>query len=367
MIQSISFKNFKCFERQKIKCAGLTLLSGLNGMGKSSVLQSLLLLRQSQQANLLTTAGLVLNGDLVNLGRARDLFYDNATKDLLEIAVTWKANREAIWRFDYDSSADVLAPSNYEVNQEIYHANLFTDHFHYIQAERLGPRTSFPMSDFAVNKHGQIGSRGEYTAHFLESYGEKVIQEGLLLHPSTDSNRVLEQTNAWLSEISPGVRLHLTMTQSMDLANLEYSFDGVGNRYRSTNVGFGLTYTLPVLAALLASDPGSLILIENPEAHLHPRGQAKLGELIARAAAAGRQIIFETHSDHVLNGIRVAAHRGLILPDDVAIHFFNREEGRTRVMSPRLDRNGRLDQWPEYFFDEWDRQLEILLDPPAES
>ena len=109
------------------------------------------------------------------------------------------------------------------------------------------------------------------------------------------------------------------------------------------------------------------MLIENPEAHLHPKGQFMMGELIARAASAGIQVIVETHSDHVLNGIRVAVHDKVINPDSLKIHFFSRleEAGRmkSKVESPVIDKNGRLDQWPEGFFDEWDKSLERLLDP----
>jgi len=95
-----------------------------------------------------------------------------------------------------------------------------------------------------------------------------------------------------------------------------------------------------------------------------------MGELISRAAAAGAQVVVETHSDHVLNGVRVAVHGGIIEPESVALHYFTRveEEGRVHssVESPVIDRNGRLDKWPEGFFDEWDKSLERLLVPKEE-
>jgi predicted ATPase len=132
-------------------------------------------------------------------------------------------------------------------------------------------------------------------------------------------------------------------------------------------VGFGITYVLPVLVAVLSSSPGSIVLVENPEAHLHPRGQVQVGELLARAANAGVQVIVETHSDHVLNGIRGAVHSGIIDPKSLAIHYFSRieVEGRVHsiVESPVIDKDGRFDRWPEGFFDEWDKSLERLLEP----
>ena len=156
------------------------------------------------------------------------------------------------------------------------------------------------------------------------------------------------------------------------LGGLSFSFVTGGATSRSlrpTSVGFGLSYTLPVVVALLAARPGSLVLVENPEAHLHPRGQMAMGDLIIRAAAAGAQVIVETHSDHVLNGIRVAVKEGRGAPDQVAIHYFQRitetRGGDERIVhvvqSPRIDADGRVDSWPQGFFDQYDIALEKLL------
>jgi predicted ATPase len=137
--------------------------------------------------------------------------------------------------------------------------------------------------------------------------------------------------------------------------------------YRSTNVGFGLTYVLPVITALLSADPGSLVIIENPEAHLHPRGQVRMGELMALASSAGVQVITETHSDHVLNGIRLAVHSGRLAPNRVRLLYFGREVDKSgikaRIFQPEIDADGRIDDWPEGFFDEFERSLEQLFVP----
>ena len=148
--------------------------------------------------------------------------------------------------------------------------------------------------------------------------------------------------------------------------SLQYSY-GLSNPYRATNVGFGITYTLPILIAILSAPAGTLLLLENPEAHLHPQGQAMMGNLLALAANCGVQVVLETHSDHVLNGVRLAVHGGKIKPEDVCLHFFQRieqnDQASTQVSSPRIDRNGRIDQWPDGFFDEWDKSLDSLLEP----
>ena len=156
--------------------------------------------------------------------------------------------------------------------------------------------------------------------------------------------------------------------QEADAIISGFSFDRPGDvptrRYRATNVGFGLSYTLPVLAALL-SPPGSLCLIENPEAHLHPRGQTKLADLAVRASLAGVQVIVETHSDHFIDGVRIAVRDGLIRPDQTAFHYFEREGGKTVVSSPQVDADGRLSSWPAGFFDQHEENLARLIAPKS--
>ena len=369
MIQVLRLENFKCFEKQELHFGALTLLSGLNGMGKSSVLQALLLLRQSYQQRLLHKTGLALNGDLVQIGTAQDALFEDAKEEKIGFELDLKNGSKGKWRFNYNKEADVLDLDQSPSGDNIYQSSLFKDDFHYLQAERLGPRRFFEMSVFQVQQHRQIGTRGEFTAHFLASNGAEKISNKALAHPKAESLKLRDQVEAWLEEISPGTRIHIDLHKGMDLVNLEYSFvtgKHVSNSFRSTNVGFGLTYTLPVIVALLASNTGTLIMLENPEAHLHPEGQVRIGELMALAASCGIQVIVESHSDHILNGIRLAVYNQKIASDKIMLHYFERKEinqGQTSVVTPRIDQNGRIDRWPDGFFDVWDKCLETLLTP----
>jgi predicted ATPase len=170
-----------------------------------------------------------------------------------------------------------------------------------------------------------------------------------------------------MSEISPGMRLHFRVHRSMDLANFNVSFTSAQavntNEYRPSNVGFGITYTLPIVISLLSSKKGHLVLLENPEAHLHPRAQSKIGELAARAAASGVQVVFETHSDHVLNGVRIAVKSKKLDASDAGILFFDRLDGdrRAHVTSLEMDSEGRIADWPAGFFDEFEKSIEQLI------
>ncbi|NEO29759.1 MAG: AAA family ATPase [Symploca sp. SIO3C6] len=156
MIISLYLINFKPFENQVFDLKPLTLLSGLNSTGKSSVLQSLLLLRQSYQQGLLPKIGLALNGDLVNIGTAQDALFEGAKEDSISFKISWKNSPEGIWSFNYDREVDVLTLASQPVAPEIYKSSLFENNFQYLQAERIGPRPSFNMSDFQVRQLKQI-------------------------------------------------------------------------------------------------------------------------------------------------------------------------------------------------------------------
>ena len=180
------------------------------------------------------------------------------------------------------------------------------------------------------------------------------------------AQRLSDVLEYWLQAVTPGVHLDYEVVRDADALVAGYSFDRPGDvptrRYRATNVGFGLSYVLPVLAGLLVPR-GNLCLIENPEAHLHPRGQARIAELAVRAAVAGVQVIVETHSDHFLDGVRVAVREGLIRPEETAVHYFEREGGKSVVTTPEIDADGRLSHWPKGFFDQHDDSLARLLAP----
>ncbi|MBF0183353.1 MAG: DUF3696 domain-containing protein [Magnetococcales bacterium] len=369
MITKIYLYHFKCFEHITIPLANLTLLTGLNGMGKSSVIQSLLVLRQSHQQRLLPDKGLALNGELINLGTAKAVLYEEALEDTFGITLACQhpASRAELV-VDYAKDLDVLKMHTHNVDPAFFQESLFTDRFQYLQAERSGPRVTFPVSEHHVRQHRQLGVQGEYCSHFLDIFGRTWSTLPALCHERGRSGDLIDQVAAWLGDISPGIDLHIDTYNHMDVVNLEYSYmtsKGSSGHFRASSVGFGITYTLPVLVAILSAQPGSLLIMENPEAHLHPRGQTLIGELIAKAAQAGVQVIVETHSDHILNGIRVAVRQGQCAPEQVAIHYFARreEDGRAQsfLESPKIDQNGRIDHWPPGFCDEWECSLEKLF------
>lgn len=363
MLNSIRIINFKCFDDIEVEIKPLTVLSGINGMGKSSFMQSLLLLRQSvlEPGDNLEAK---LNGSLVSLGFADDVLYENAQRNEPITFTLSEVTQSISYTFRYVKGARALPLIEDIPSKSTF--SIFGDDFYYLRAERIGPRTAFDSIDSGGYRFNPIGNSGEYCAWLLASHERKPIGCKSLLHQSESLNELRNQVEAWLSEIGQNPRIHLDEYHSMDRVSMQFSFmrDSVpSGNYRPTNVGFGLTYTLPIFVAALLVKPGGVLMIENPEAHLHPKGQSAMGNFLSQVAASGVQVFVETHSDHLLNGIRIAAKKRLVKPDDVALHFFHRGNGAqsTTVTTPYLDENGRLDQWPDGFFDEWENGLAKLL------
>jgi predicted ATPase len=116
------------------------------------------------------------------------------------------------------------------------------------------------------------------------------------------------------------------------------------------DVGFGVSQTLPVIVALLVAQPGQAVYLEQPELHLHPRAQTRMGKLLSEAARRGVRVIVETHSSLLLRAIQTLVARNELSPELVKLHWFTRQEdGSTEVNSADLDKDGAFGNWPEDF------------------
>ncbi len=384
-IDRVKVKNFKSLRDVDLSLSNLTLLTGVNSSGKSSFIQTLLLLKQNQNSlkqlgyykmiekleaeniNILeqidimaNNTFLIMDDKYVSLGEYKDVLYQNVFDENIEIQINEHSD---YLKIEYNS--DLKININQAVTSGMLEYNLFLKDFQYIKTDRISPQRVYPLSDIDI-QNNLIGLSGEFTAHYLTENKNKNLFIEKLKHKDSSTNQLLENTSLWLSEVSENIDIDATVDRSLNSAKLTYNYKynkGRTNNFNPLNVGFGITYVLPIIVAILKSKSGDLIIIENPESHLHPAGQAKIAELCAIASSCGVQIIIETHSDHFLNGVRVATKREILKPEDSSIYYFrkDRDELETKVDKINIDEHGNIDNYPKGFFDEWDNKLDELL------
>lgn len=374
MIQQLTLENFKCFDKLELEIKPLTLITGRNGIGKSSILQSLLMLRQSFDERFLQNDNQVLlNGELVNLLSGDAIRYAPSNSPDVNVSLEYESDKNFSCSIKSDNPKELVKCSISGLD-DITSFALFADTFSYINAERLGPKTEYPKVLPTKTRHkGRLGTgSAELTASFLFSAlsGNTPLPIKQLKHPDSTSELLSLNVSAWLSEITyEGVQVTASEKTS-EQVELRYSFDEFkGFTFSPLHVGFGFSYLLPVIVTVLSAKPGSLILIENPEAHLHPAAQTKIGMLLALAAGNGVQLIIETHSDHLLNGIRVMVKGndkfGRVATENIITHFFTsakEEESEKRYKETiKIYPTGQMDEWPVGFFDEWENNLNKIV------
>lgn len=370
MITRLRIRNFKAFREAEINLSTLNLFTGMNGMGKSTLIQSLLLLRQSDANFIPELTGLQLKGEMVDIGKGKDAHCIHSDSDIISFEVDFDYVKIVNASYHFVAESDVL-PYDKKNEMNLISAgnySLFSNNFKYLKAERIAPEHNYKANLAAVQQNGFLGFRGENTPLFIALKKLEPLKLQSVKLDCVKTNNLISNIDAWFNEIVPGTHVISTYFNELDIVKLGYQFESGKDLtpvFSPVNVGFGFSYTLPVITAILSAKKGDLVIIENPESHLHPQGQAKLGELIARAANDGVQLIIESHSDHLFNGIRVAIKNGFIKTDDVSVFYFVRDEKSsehiTKIEQPVIEKNGRISHKPPGFFDEYSKQLDELL------
>ena len=237
-------------------------------------------------------------------------------------------------------------------------------HFGYLCAERLGPRDVLGASATGL-KELDVGPRGEYVAQVLASL-DRLKVSSKRCEPSTNESSagLLYQTEMWMGKIASPIQIEVGRLPNTSVYSLRFKSLGIDAEWtRAPNTGFGISYALPIIVAALRAVKGGLLLIENPEAHLHPAGQSMIGAFLSRVAADGVQVVLETHSDHVLNGIRLAVtdeSLGLCTDDTVIYYFRDTRDTGSPFEQIEINRRGQLSLWPVGFFDQTQIDLAAL-------
>lgn len=346
MKNELRIQGYKCFRDISLTLNNISILVGANGAGKSSIIQSLLLLNGAHKAQKKETISLPTHNIMgVDLGRVDDLFYDDKsfelqkdlTSDILLSLDNFRINIP--FQKNEGNSPDIII--EFKVQSEL---DFPLKDIHYLDAERLGPRY---ICEYKGLNKDSCGIHGENTAYVWFTHESDRIDNKKWLSPSTDGKFQM-QLGAWIKYIFDGASLSVRRLYDRALQIQ------VANRKEGTSVlhiGFGLSYALPILVEGLILKDGDTLIIENPEAHLQPKAQTRLGFFLAIIASSGVKLLIETHSEHIIKGIIKATSTASvdINEDDISIYYINSDIDD--VVSAVSINDARNNKYPNGFFD----------------
>ena len=267
MITKLHITNFKSHKDTEISLNQLTVLTGINSSGKSSVIQALLLLRQSYLKNRLQD-GLDLNKPLVSVGIAEAALYKYAKDPSISFCMKYDGDIIGFDKFLFsipdNKFRDSFVPLSQYVNQDddrdlrqLEQVSLFNEHFQYISAQRVGGISTMPKDSYAVNTLHQISSeygKGELVGNFLFEYGKYNCPHNYINENETIS--LIEQVTYWERRISPNVTIDVLPTLDYQGFVINYGYDSYDTDLKSMmdlraeNIGYGVSYSLPLIVAL---------------------------------------------------------------------------------------------------------------------
>jgi len=241
--------------------------------------------------------------------------------------------------------------------------------FVFLSAERIGPRASQEKLSNATDADLRLGEHAEHLAEVLTRFERRRIRRQLM-HPAERSkgksaNELLTRNvELWMSEIFGPLQIRSMSNGPYAPPSLQIR-DSKGDTdwVIPTNYGFGVTYCLPVIVGCLLLAKNGLIVIDSPEAHLHPDAQTQVGKFLAWMAASGVSVLVETHSDHIVDGIRLAIGQEdwpLESEECLFINFEKDAQGKVQVHPIKVRKDGSLDRWPRGFFDQQTINLRAL-------
>ncbi|UQR61599.1 DUF3696 domain-containing protein [Bradyrhizobium sp. C-145] len=378
MIESLKIQKFKCFPELHLPLAPLTVLTGFNAAGKSTSMQALLLLAQASRFSP-GSAVVALNGPLTRLGSVGDVVARNSD-GMMSLGVEasegfgrWELapSRELDSQFMKLERATVRDEdgATYESTEEFWPDPLKKSgllealrRLLYVGSSRDTSNEAFPSPSETSSPYADVGPRGEFAPWWYTRTADDEVDERRR-HPTEERLTVRGQIDAWLNDLFPGASVNADSIAKTSLTRLEFRMGRSGDWHRPSNTGYGLGYVFPLLVALTTMKANQAIIIDAPEGHLHPKAQSIMGTILSRFAASGVQIIVESHSDHILSGVRISVKDKVLPPNKVALHFFQGRSGEqdaVSIVTPSLDQNGSIDAWPEGFFDQAELDLARL-------
>ena len=402
-ITKIAVKGFKSIAKEcEIDIRPLTILAGANSSGKSSIMQPLLMLKQTLEAPY-DPGPLKIDGPNVRFTEAAQflskltdekgtdrfqILVENGVYDIsYSVMTTFRKGSSGIeiveMTREIKPTSDPLSPSlhlslypempleeaisqidQYPMSRDFKGVKRFRCFLGLEPPDGSGLYdVTYPLEPSILNAIHLPGLRGSPERNYkltstgplypgtFEHYAASIIHEW----QETKDNHLKTVADALYTlgltgqvntqkigdvgiELQVG-RLPHDRTDEADMVNI-------------ADVGLGVSQVLPLLVALIVAEPGQLVYIEQPELHLHPRAQVALARVLADAAKRGVRVVAETHSSLLLLGVQTLVAEGDLPPELVKLHWFTRrEDGVTEISSADLDEAGAYGEWPEDFDD----------------
>ncbi len=362
-MEQVVLRNFKCHKEFKVGLSELNILTGSNAAGKSSFIQAILLAFQSWEEY----DKKIINTNYIygmNLGIPSSIVSENSDgKDIILEIVCGDSINKAVLGVDEDNGNDmhvkILNSEDIAVQRGEHH-NLKQMNLFFLNAERQGPRV---VSAFKKIQPNFVGYAGENTGYMISEMDKRQKLRGIKLPDGlkiSALDRFSANCEAWLDVVVPNTELQCSVDMERNLSTVR--FKNEGEFYLPTATGFGITYVLPIIVqALVASTlENSVLIVENPEAHLHPLSQSRLGKFLALVAWSGVQVLVETHSEHIIDGCRIQAAKEKMC-GKIKILFFEKTQENSTCKSIKVQEDGELEEWPAGFFDQKRQDLRELL------
>lgn len=351
MIQKLSIEHLKSINVLDMTCTSLNLLTGTNSSGKSTFIQAILLIFQNMKHP-------GLNGDLVIMG---DFMLDAKNSNSYD-------NNIKIKLLDQDTTGPtilIFPKDSYDIETKTVTPNLSLPHdlnvekacskLHYLSCNRIGAKDIYLKN---YNLSNDIGANGNDALYYLQIHKRDSLNENLC--KDTSSSTLETQVNYWLKYII-NTEIFTEDIIGTDIIKAEFSVKST-NSHHPRNVGSGVSYMISIIIMCLSSQEKDIIIIENPEIHLHPKAQSRICEFLYFIAASNRQLFIETHSDHVFNGIRAGIASSDMNKDLINVQFFELDNNNnTKATKIEFGPSGRILNNIDDLFDQFDIDLNKML------
>lgn len=363
-LEQVTLKNFKCFKDEKVFDFGrITLLTGANSSGKSSVIYSILMILQSDNF----PYKLSLNGKYVELGNFKEISNKNDSSNQIKLGYRFD-------KYDYDFFS-FWKEDETSFQPKLVDVDIPTSNGVLNQTDNLKKLSlHYPIKEFGERVNYISAARPNLFRTYLEkNRGEFKID--------TNGEGYLDQIIEWEKIKSPKLVKLIKIMSDLSLVKEIKTKRLDGGRFEMlvrvnegnvltslSNVGYSISQFLPIMVADLQLPNDSTLFLAEPEIHLHPSVQSKFGDyLVKQVADTDKNYIVETHSEYLINKLRLAIVKGELKKEDIKVYFLENNGDDTDVYDIDFTKTGAIKNAPNSFFETYSMDvMEIALNAFAE-